>query len=275
MKKDRIDKRYPLKEKLSLGCIEVGTCFICGLGRVHEADEVSGVKWTFRGFKYVNGIQHMLVNEDTSEKVMIYADEELNMQQCLCEAHPFIQQPPIGTLLDVNKAFAELNTIVRVAPSFYPTFFEYSPYTIDKDKIIRGIDTRTTCMIKNIPNKLTTRQLVTLLASISYNSFDFVYLRMDFKSKCNNGYAFINFRECRYIPLFLDAIKGKKWKNFNSEKKGDITYARIQGLVMLQHRFKRSDILGACKEFWPVIFNEQGEETLASDWSKGKLQIDA
>lgn len=35
--------------------------------------------------------------------------------------------------------------------------------------------------------------LIDSLNKTHANTYDFVYLRMDFKNKCNVGYAFINF----------------------------------------------------------------------------------
>ncbi|KAI5187572.1 hypothetical protein NEHOM01_2280 [Nematocida homosporus] len=256
--------RHPLQEKIFLGSIPCRRCFVCGHRVIEQKEPVSGVKWTFYGFKYINGIDCMLVQESTYNPVAIYEDELLDRQMCLCTT-PDKYLAPVGTIFNAQRPFSSLNE-ERPINLFSPVFTEYSPYVISTERIIRGLDTRTTCMIKNIPNKLTSKQLVVILSSICFNSFDFVYLRMDFKSHCNNGYAFINFRQPKYIPIFQAAIQGKRWKNFKSEKRGDIAYARIQGLPMLQNRFKRSDILSASREYWPLIFNTQGEEILASEW---------
>jgi hypothetical protein len=64
---------------------------------------------------------------------------------------------------------------------------------IDLMKIIRGEDRRTTFMIRNIPNKYTQQMLLDLINETHRGQYDFVYLRMDFKNRCNVGYAFINF----------------------------------------------------------------------------------
>lgn len=57
-----------------------------------------------------------------------------------------------------------------------------------------GEDARTTVMVKNIPNKYTQRNLLDLIDGNYAGKYDFFYLPIDFKNKCNLGYAFINFR---------------------------------------------------------------------------------
>jgi hypothetical protein len=54
-------------------------------------------------------------------------------------------------------------------------------------RIEDGQDTRTTVMIKNIPNKMSDRDLVAFIGSVCERRVDFLYLRMDFQ---NGGYEF-------------------------------------------------------------------------------------
>ena len=58
--------------------------------------------------------------------------------------------------------------------------------------------------------------------------FDFFYLPIDFKNKCNVGYAFINMVKPEYIIPLVDEFHGKRWPKFNSEKICHIAYGRIQ-----------------------------------------------
>ncbi|KAF4690726.1 hypothetical protein FOZ60_016925 [Perkinsus olseni] len=54
-------------------------------------------------------------------------------------------------------------------------------------------DPRTTLMLKNIPNKYSRQLLVNeVMARMPVGSFDFVYMPIDFRSRCNFGYAFVN-----------------------------------------------------------------------------------
>ena len=83
-------------------------------------------------------------------------------------------------------------------------------------------------MIKNIPNKYTQRMLLNTIDENFKGTYDFFYLPIDFKNKCNVGYAFINMVQPGYIVPFVQKFDHKKWDKFNSEKVCQISYARIQ-----------------------------------------------
>jgi len=88
---------------------------------------------------------------------------------------------------------------------------------------------------------------------------DFFYLPIDFRNKCNRGYAFVNFVNYRDIITFYQAYNGKGWKTFKSDKICDITYARIQGKSSMLKRFQNSALMEKDPEYRPVVFNEKGE----------------
>ncbi len=101
-------------------------------------------------------------------------------------------------------------------------------YALDLDKIMAGADKRTTLMIKNIPNKYTQKMLLSTIDEYFSGTYDFFYLPIDFKNKCNVGYAFINLIKPEYIVPLVEKFNQKKWEKFNSEKVCNISYARIQ-----------------------------------------------
>ncbi|PWA40614.1 RNA recognition motif 2, Nucleotide-binding alpha-beta plait domain protein [Artemisia annua] len=135
-------------------------------------------------------------------------------------------------------------------------------FQLDLDKIAKGEDTRTTLMIKNIPNKYTSKML---LASIDENhsgTYDFLYLPIDFKNKCNVGYAFINMLSPMHIVPFYEVFNGKKWEKFNSEKVASLAYARIQGKAALVTHFQNSSLMNEDKRCRPILFHSEGSEAV-------------
>jgi hypothetical protein len=59
---------------------------------------------------------------------------------------------------------------------------------LNVQKIEEGLDTRTTVMIKNIPNKMSDKDLLAFIAKVCPRKIDFLYLRMDFQNgTCHRG----------------------------------------------------------------------------------------
>jgi hypothetical protein len=125
-----------------------------------------------------------------------------------------------------------------------------------------GRDTRTSLMVRNIPNKYTQQMLLSEFSSHGHGpgKIDFFYLPIDFKNRCNRGYAFINFVDYRDIVPFHQQYFGKTWKVFNSEKVCDVTYARIQGKAGMLKRFENSSLMEKEDAYKPLVFSSHGEE---------------
>lgn len=77
-------------------------------------------------------------------------------------------------------------------------------------------DSRTTIMIRNIPNKYTIKELSEEIDRDLANSYDFLYLPCDIKNQCNVGYGFINFLNTDYLQQFYERFQGQKWNKFRS-----------------------------------------------------------
>ncbi|XP_044502485.1 protein MEI2-like 2 [Mangifera indica] len=147
-------------------------------------------------------------------------------------------------------------------------------YQLDLDKIISGEDTRTTLMIKNIPNKYTSKMLLAAIDENHGGTYDFLYLPIDFKNKCNVGYAFINMVSPSHIISFYEAFNGKKWEKFNSEKVASLAYARIQGKAALVTHFQNSSLMNEDKRCRPILFHSEGQETVDQEpFLSGNLNI--
>lgn len=133
-------------------------------------------------------------------------------------------------------------------------------YALDLGKVRSGEETRTALMIRNIPNKYNQKMLLSTLEENHRGHFDFIYLPIDFKNKCNVGYAFINLTSAQYIEPFYNTFHGKKWTRFNSEKVCEITFARIQGRQQLIAHFQNSSLLLEDPKCRPVIFDSEGRQ---------------
>ncbi|GFS42417.1 MEI2-like protein 5 [Actinidia rufa] len=111
-------------------------------------------------------------------------------------------------------------------------------FQLDLDKIKSGEDIRTTLMIKNIPNKYTSKMLLAAIDENNRGTYDFLYLPIDFK-----------------------AFNGKKWEKFNSEKVASLAFARIQGKAALVTHFQNSSLMNEDKRCRPILFHSDGLET--------------
>ncbi|EER07470.1 hypothetical protein Pmar_PMAR020633 [Perkinsus marinus ATCC 50983] len=157
---------------------------------------------------------------------------------------------PSPVLLDTISRMPSLSptpvTRASSGPTFCTTFLDSADagrgdYSIDPDCC--WADLRTTVMIKNIPNKLTQQRMLKMIDDVSAQSYDFFYLPIDLRNRCNVGYAFINFIEPTRIVPFYRAFHGTGWKNFNNSKKiCDLSYARIQGKEALMQHFSSATL---------------------------------
>ncbi|KAF7296125.1 RRM domain-containing protein [Mycena kentingensis (nom. inval.)] len=127
-------------------------------------------------------------------------------------------------------------------------------------RIEDGQDTRTTVMVKNIPNKMSDKDLMAFIGSVCSRRVDFLYLRMDFQNGCNVGYAFVNFISVEDLLRFAKAKLGKKWNMFSSEKILQMSYANYQGKEALVEKFKNSCIMDERPAWQPKIFYSSGPE---------------
>ncbi|EMD92027.1 hypothetical protein COCC4DRAFT_145458 [Bipolaris maydis ATCC 48331] len=114
---------------------------------------------------------------------------------------------------------------------------------VRRERILDGSDVRTTVMLRNIPNKLDWMTLKNILDDVCFGTYDFMYLRIDFKSGCNVGYAFINFTDANGMLSLIDRIERRLWPGFNSDKTAEVSYATIQGREALVQKFRNSSVM--------------------------------
>jgi hypothetical protein len=143
-----------------------------------------------------------------------------------------------------------------------------SEFDVVLDAIRCGKDTRTTLMIRNIPNKYSQKLLLRLIDQRFRDKYDFFYLPIDYKNKCNVGYAFINFNSgadyVDSITSFYSILNNKKWEKFNSEKICKISFARLQGQDALIDHFKSSSVMQQHKQLRPFFISGGVPSSLSS-----------
>eukprot|EP00397_Hematodinium_sp_SG-2012_P039252 GEMP01042830.1.p1 GENE.GEMP01042830.1~~GEMP01042830.1.p1 ORF type:complete len:366 (+),score=67.98 GEMP01042830.1:173-1270(+) len=115
---------------------------------------------------------------------------------------------------------------------------------------------KTTMMLRNIPNKYTQKMLLKYLESNGFRgTFDFFYLPIDFRNRCNVGYAFINFTAVCHAERFLKVLHHVKLPAYNSNKVCEVTHAHVQGLEQNIEHYRNSPVNGVpVAAYRPLIF---------------------
>ncbi|KAK4740709.1 hypothetical protein SAY87_024297 [Trapa incisa] len=155
-----------------------------------------------------------------------------------------------------------------------------SRFDITVGETSNAVDSRTTLMIKNIPNKYSQKLLLNMLdnhciscneqigeesADQPFSSYDFVYLPIDFNNKCNVGYGFVNMTSPQAARRLYKAFHLRHWEVFNSRKICEVTYARIQGLEALKEHFRNSKFPCEVDHYLPVVFMPPQDGRLLTD----------
>ncbi|XVF45368.1 hypothetical protein PTKIN_Ptkin02bG0200200 [Pterospermum kingtungense] len=148
----------------------------------------------------------------------------------------------------------------------------------------------TTVMLRNIPNRYTRRMLMDFLdlhcmtankeaesqnvngadEETPFSAFDFLYLPIDFMTKSNKGFAFINFKNPGAARKFFDAWHRKHWDCFQSNKIREVYCAKLQGVEQLVKHFERMEF--PRENFQPLVFNpaRDGSKQLVKETLVGR-----
>ena len=114
------------------------------------------------------------------------------------------------------------------------------------DKIHSGEETRTTCIVTNIPNRMTIKMLKTIMDRHLAGKYRFLTLPLSQKRGLNMGYGFIDFYDAKDVELLHKHFQSQGWtpQNPNSRKSSKrclVSYARVQGpkkvFLMLARRW--------------------------------------
>uniref|UniRef100_A0ACD5Y2V8 Uncharacterized protein n=2 Tax=Avena sativa TaxID=4498 RepID=A0ACD5Y2V8_AVESA len=129
---------------------------------------------------------------------------------------------------------------------------------------------KTSLMICNIPNSFVKRRFMAILdqhcaqennnpewraVGFVRSEYDFLYLPIDFRTKYNKGYAFVNMTTATAARRLHAFLHGHSWAAIGSGKVCEVVHADIQGVDALSGHFSGSRFpCGGNKEFLPVRF---------------------
>jgi hypothetical protein len=150
-------------------------------------------------------------------------------------------------------------------------------YGVNTLKVFQGTESRTTLILKNIPNKYTQSMLLNELDAVVKGEYDLFYLPVDFGTNCNMGYAFINMVNPLSVISVHEAFNGKKWSMFKSSKVCTVNYARIQGLEALTKKLTHSKAMTKVHFLYRhrYAYFPYQDATLRPLWFDGNGQISA
>ena len=121
-----------------------------------------------------------------------------------------------------------------------------------------------TVMLRNVPYEAKQLGVLALLNEEGFNgTFTFFYSPLDFRSKNNLGYAFVNLRTCAEAKRFEQFFDGLRVRNrLGWDKPLRVGRARIQGLQANIDHYRNSPVNVMPDEFKPMIFCERTFERL-------------
>ena len=137
-------------------------------------------------------------------------------------------------------------------------FNEHSQ-TVDEESIRRGLDVRTTIMLRNLPNQMTCHHFKEKLDASNHGDYDFSYLRIDYQKGSSVGYGFVNFTHPEAIIKFMREHVGRPWMPELSNPRGaarlaEISYATVQGYESCVEKFRNSSVMTEFKDYRPKLW---------------------
>ncbi|THV82632.1 hypothetical protein D6D29_04503 [Aureobasidium pullulans] len=96
-----------------------------------------------------------------------------------------------------------------------------------------------------------------------------IYLRIDFSTELNVGYAFVNFTHPEHITNFVNAKVGKPWSLYGSTKRCEVSYATIQGIDCLLAKFLNSVIMEEAASCRPKLWYHHELDVLPDNRHRG------
>jgi len=164
-----------------------------------------------------------------------------------------IYRPSLDQLLAQYVVAGGLPTL----PGFVPTP-QASDSTASQPRSSQSSRPRTTVMLRNLPNNYTRAMVSTMMDKENFKGkYDFLYLPIDFRSKANLGYAFVNLVDEKQVKAFWKVFDGYTRWVLPSAKVCSVSWSGPhQGQQAHVDRYRDSPIMHSSvpDEFKPAIF---------------------
>jgi len=185
-------------------------------------------------------------------------------------AQPKAEDQDDGAVLDPNMIKLLLESFgsgslpkytekISVPPGFHAPALAPEPLG---SSVLRPDDS--TVMLRNVPYEAKQLGVLALLTEEGFSgAFTFFYSPLDFRSKNNLGYAFVNLRTAAEAKRFEQFFDGLRVRNRSGwDKPLRVGRARIQGLQANIDHYRNSPVNVMPEEFKPMIFCERTSERL-------------
>eukprot|EP00929_Paragymnodinium_shiwhaense_P013333 TRINITY_DN121199_c0_g1_i1.p1 TRINITY_DN121199_c0_g1~~TRINITY_DN121199_c0_g1_i1.p1 ORF type:complete len:468 (+),score=54.33 TRINITY_DN121199_c0_g1_i1:131-1534(+) len=127
-------------------------------------------------------------------------------------------------------------------------------FDVVPEKILKGVDKRTTVMIRNIPKSCSKDCFVELLAKLSLSDrYSFFYMPFDKRRNFHCGFAFVNFKSPPDVLVLHKSMNTSLWHELdggageagaqNASMLPALSYARLQGQEELMKHFSVSAVM--------------------------------
>jgi len=132
----------------------------------------------------------------------------------------------------------------------------------DTNGSFRSQDAITTLMVRNVPNRYTQQDLLDEINRLGFQGkYDFLYLPLDVRNRCNVGYAFVNFRSAETAAQFVKAFDKRPFRN----QKRRIATCRPAHLQGVEANWEHCSKLANANA---ILLTPEGTvKSMTSDWS--------
>ena len=109
--------------------------------------------------------------------------------------------------------------------------------SVNPKNIMLGLDKRTSIIIKNIPDNITSDQFKRIVTNFC-PSIDFYYVPLKIRTRKKLRVAFVNvINYTQIVPIFMGLIYKMKFVYNNPDIEMEICYSKVQGKNQLIQRF--------------------------------------